>query len=93
MQASQLHPHLDAIFKAGLDRVDPFNMIMDHVRLENNCLEIAFESQTRRVDLAGLSQIYILGAGKATAPMARAFETILGDRKGSFPLNTATPLP
>ena len=80
MEPSESRQHLKEIFEAGLNRVDPFQMITDHVRLNGTTLEIKFENTHKKTDLADFRQIYILGAGKATAPMARAFETILGDK-------------
>jgi len=71
---------LTELFRAGLQRVDPFQMIIDHVRLEGTMLNIVFENTEETIDLAAFKRILILGAGKATAPMARAFETLLGDR-------------
>lgn len=79
MKTTEPHRHLEKIFKAGLKRVDPFQMIMDHVRLTGTILEIKLENINKKIDLANFEQVYILGAGKATAPMARAFEMILGD--------------
>ncbi len=60
---------LEAIFKAGLARVDPFQMIMDHVQLTGTVLEIDLEDNHRQIDLSGFRQIFVIGAGKATAPM------------------------
>ncbi|MFH0780971.1 MAG: glycerate kinase [Pseudomonadota bacterium] len=71
---------LETIFRAGLKRVDPFQMIMDHVQLLGTSLIISFENAEKQVDLSSFAKILVLGAGKATAPMARAFETLLGDR-------------
>ncbi|WP_457552760.1 glycerate kinase type-2 family protein [Desulfobacula sp.] len=80
MNAPEARRHLEAIFKAALARVDPFQMIMDHVRLTGTILEIDVENVSKRIDLANYRQVFIIGAGKATAPMAMAFEQILGDR-------------
>ncbi len=71
---------LEIIFRAGLKRVDPFQMIMDHVHLLETRLIITFEGTRKQIDLNNYKQIFILGAGKASAPMAKAFETLLGDR-------------
>lgn len=79
MQANQM-VNLDRIFKAGLESVDPYHMILKHVRLEGSILAIVCEPAPIKLDLNDFSRIYILGAGKATAPMARAMEEVLGDR-------------
>lgn len=72
--------HLEKLFKAGLKRVDPFQMIMDHVQMIGTTLTISFENINKQIDLSDFRQIMVLGAGKATAPMAKAFETLLGER-------------
>lgn len=71
---------LDTIFRAGLRRVDPYRMILEHVRPDGSCLKIGVENDLVEIDLADFREVYILGAGKATAPMARALEEILGAR-------------
>lgn len=71
---------LTELFHAGLQRVNPFQMITDHVHLDGSILTIAFENTKETIDLTAFNRILVLGAGKATAPMARAFEKLLGDR-------------
>lgn len=80
MQRSDAPAHLEAIFRAGLKRVDPYRMILDHVRLSGDRLEVRMEDESHDVDLSAFDRILVLGAGKATSPMALAFEEILGDR-------------
>ncbi len=72
--------HLESIFRAGLDRVDPYRMIGRHVRRHGDRLEVETEGLSLAVDLGDYQRILLLGAGKASAPMARAFEEILGER-------------
>jgi hydroxypyruvate reductase len=71
---------LKEILQAGLDRVDPYGMMTGHLRLEGDLLAVSFEGQRLRVDLSGFDRILVLGAGKASARMARAIEDILGER-------------
>ncbi len=71
---------LDKIFRAGLQRVDPYQMVMDHLHLEGACLSIRLDDDEIQINLDDYSEIVILGAGKATAPMARAMEELLGER-------------
>lgn len=78
--SSPAHAHLEAIFRAGLLRADPYRMIAQHLRLEGNRLVIAFEGQHDEVNLGAFERIYLLGAGKAAASMARAVEDALGER-------------
>ncbi len=72
--------HLDVIFRAGLARVEPFRMLAEHVSLEGSCLVVLLEDQRLELDLTPFQRILVLGAGKAAAPMARALESILGER-------------
>jgi hydroxypyruvate reductase len=72
--------HLKEIFKAGLNRVDPHRMIIDHVRLSGSRLLVSMETQHLEVDLDAFRQVFVIGAGKAAARMAKAFEQILGNR-------------
>ncbi len=72
--------HLETLFKAALKRVDPFQMIMDHVQIIGTTLTITFETIKKQIDLSDFRHILVLGGGKATAPMAKAIETLLGDR-------------
>jgi glycerate 2-kinase len=71
---------LTQVFDAALARVNPYQMMRDHIRLDNEILTIRFEDTTHTVDLKNFHTIVVLGAGKATAPMARALEEILGER-------------
>jgi len=72
--------HLTAMFQAALNRVDPYKMIVNHLRLDGNQLVVAFDGQRHEVDLGRYDRILVLGAGKASARMAKAVEAILGDR-------------
>lgn len=71
---------LESIFQTGLDRVDPERMVADCVRLDGDVLEVNSGAQTERIDLSGFSRTLVVGAGKATASMARGIEQVLGDR-------------
>jgi len=71
---------LTAIFQAGLTRVDPYRMMVDHIRLEGDRLVVAFDGERHEAPLADVRRILVLGAGKASARMAKALEDILGDR-------------
>ena len=77
-----LHPFSDLkdIYRAAVKRVDPYAMVRSRVTLDSGTLVIRLDSQTMRLCLDNVEQIYVLGAGKATAPMARAMEEILGPR-------------
>ncbi len=77
---SPIFEQLERIFRAGLQRADPYAMIADHVHLEGNTLTVQFENEMQRFDLGQFQRIYVFGAGKASARMAQAIEAILGER-------------
>ena len=64
------------IFSAGLRAVDPEAVVRSQVKRQGNCLTVG-----RRVyDLNGFRRVILIGAGKATALMAKALEELLEDR-------------
>ncbi len=64
------------IYQSALKAADPYRAVMDHLLLTGDMLSAAGVEY----DLKGFSKIVVIGAGKGTAPMARAVEDILGDR-------------
>jgi hydroxypyruvate reductase len=64
-----------SILEGALDAVDPATAVKRHLRREGDVLWIA----DVRYDLSAFSDIYVVGAGKAGAPMAQAVEETLGD--------------
>ncbi|MEM2759574.1 MAG: glycerate kinase [Nitrososphaerales archaeon] len=65
---------LDAL-DAALMASDPKKLVKEHVRLKGNNLRIA--DKTYQLDF---DNIYVIGAGKASAYMAEAMNEILGER-------------
>jgi len=68
--------HLLDIFHAALAAVDPFNAVMNALKIEQNHIQV----HGVRYDLEAYERIIVVGAGKATARMAAAIETLLGDK-------------
>jgi hydroxypyruvate reductase len=66
----------ETIFRSGISAVQPEAAIKRHCRLDKTHLIIG----ENRLDLSGVQNIFVIGAGKAGAPMAQAVEDILGDR-------------
>ena len=64
------------IFLASIRAVDPIISVKEHVSLEGDILRVG----TNSYDLSNYDGIYVIGCGKAAAPMGRALEDILGDR-------------
>jgi len=65
----------EQIFLSGIESVLPDKMIQTQVKIIDDVLYLA-DTQFR---LSNISHIYVLGAGKASALMAKGLETILGD--------------
>jgi glycerate 2-kinase len=64
------------ILSAALDAVDPAAAVNRFLRREGNLLD----ANGRTYDLDLCRHIYLVGAGKAGAPMARAAASIIGDK-------------
>ncbi len=65
-----------AIFEAGLQAVAPDKAIQRFCSRNENILSIGECSY----DLTAFQHVYLVGAGKATAPMAATMEELLGDK-------------
>jgi len=65
----------EALFRTAVAAVQPAPLIEKNVHLAGNQLTIAGSD----FDLSMVEHIYVVGAGKATAPMAAALENILGE--------------
>lgn len=81
---------LDAlnIFQASLKPVNPYEAVRRFVSIENNNLLIGRKGQEQtRLNLEDFERIFLVGGGKATAPMAKAMEDLLGDRITSGIIN------
>ncbi len=64
------------ILNAGISRADPGRVTRELVRVDNDRLFIADSSYS----LKDFDRIYVFGAGKATFPIAKALDDILGER-------------
>ncbi|MCD6170372.1 MAG: glycerate kinase [Candidatus Latescibacteria bacterium] len=73
-----------AIFQASVEAADPSRCIHQNVRL---CQEILQIGQTT-YHLSDFRRIFVIGAGKASVPMAQAVEQILADRITGGVINT-----
>jgi len=68
------------IFRAAVARVEPERMIRHVLSLEGDSLSVQTEDRKLELDLSRFDRIFVIGAGKATAPMAKAVESVLGNR-------------
>ncbi len=63
------------IFAAGVAAVDPAKAVKRYLRRRGRVVRVG----DRRYDLSEYRHLYVVGAGKASARMARAVEDILGE--------------
>lgn len=84
MSESELRRYARQILAAALRAADPAGAIERHLHLRGEVLTAG----RVRYRLAGIDRIYVVGAGKASAAMARAVERILGRRVAGGLINT-----
>jgi glycerate 2-kinase len=83
MPSARIRDHAMAIFQAGLKAVDAANAVRKYVRLAEDVLTVG----DKNYDLDKYHGVYVIGAGKASAEMARPLEEILGDHLRSGIIN------
>jgi glycerate 2-kinase len=71
-----LGAHLAEIMAAAVGAVDAENAVRRNLRIENDFLVVA---DNKTLDLREIERIFVVGAGKAGAAMAKAADEILGD--------------
>ncbi|MDF1525602.1 MAG: glycerate kinase [bacterium] len=64
------------IFLAGVAAVDPGQAVRSHLKLDGDILVAG----AHRISLTPDTRVFVVGAGKAGAPMAAAVEKVLGNR-------------
>jgi len=78
---SRMRSQAQEIFYASLRPVDPYEAVRRFFRLRGNALVLGPKDEEKRVlNLEAFSRIFLVGAGKAAAPMARAVEDLLEGR-------------
>jgi glycerate 2-kinase len=78
---SDVRQNLQAIYTAAIAAVDPETAVSEHLSCEKNILTLSSSGRVvRSVKLSPSTRVYVVGAGKATASMARAVERILAGR-------------
>lgn len=69
------------VFLAAVRRVDPGDAVRRFVRKEKDVLSLGEdEGSATRLHLDDFKRVLVVGGGKATAPMAKALEELLGER-------------
>ena len=80
-QQEKIRSDAREIFTSCLIPVNPYTAVKNFIHLKGHNLIIGMEeAPVKEIDLKEYERISLLGAGKATAPMARAIEEIVGDR-------------
>jgi len=64
------------VLEAALAAVDPYGAVLRVLQRDGNHLHVG----DHHYDLANFRRVFVIGAGKAGAPMTQAVETVLGDR-------------
>ena len=76
MPAAQPRHHALRIFRAALQAADPERAVLNHISFDGRVLKAG----RKRYELSAFDRIHVIGAGKASAAMARAIESLLGRR-------------
>ncbi len=71
-----LRKQAEEIFKHVIRTLDPEQLVKNKVRIHNSTLLV----EQKEYNLKDYEHIYVIGGGKACAPMAKAMEEILEDR-------------
>ena len=66
---ASLRADAEAIFRAGVRRVDPRPMVREALSLEGSVLTINADGRSQAWDLANFDRVMVLGFGKASARM------------------------
>ena len=76
MGTERYRAELEEVFHAGLGAVEPEEAVLRAVQRQGEEIVVAGRSYA----LADYERVFVVGAGKAGAPMAGAMEQVLGDR-------------
>ncbi|WP_129115777.1 glycerate kinase type-2 family protein [Halegenticoccus tardaugens] len=77
---------LDCV-EAGIEAATPERVVADSVSIDGDALSVAGD----RYDLADFDRIVVVGGGKAAGGVARALESVLGDRLAGGVVVTTEP--
>jgi hydroxypyruvate reductase len=80
-QLKKMRSEAEEIFRRCLKAVDPFEAVKGFIHVEGDRLILGTRGYPKtELNLTEFDRISLVGAGKATAPMARAIENLLGER-------------
>jgi hydroxypyruvate reductase len=70
-----------SLFSKAVSAVDPYQRLKAMVNIEKDDLRVVMsEGLMRQFDLKNFKNLYLIGAGKASASMAQAIEEVFGNR-------------
>ncbi len=75
-----LRRHALEVFRAAVEAADPVRAVRDHLEVRGDALRVDAVDGPREVPLPGRGRVWVVGAGKGSAPIAQALEELLGDR-------------
>ena len=77
----QMRSEAIRLFHASIERVNPYEAVRRFVCLDGERLVLGQENRPEtKLDMEKYHHIFLVGGGKATAPMARSIEELLGER-------------
>jgi len=79
-ERNRAYRDLEDIFRAGVARVNPKELITAGLQVRGNRLTVESETTSLTLELNDFDRIVVLGSGKATASMAAGLEEVLGER-------------
>ena len=81
MSLEKIRQQAKEIFLDCLDAVDPYKAVKRALRVEGDMMVVkGGGDREHKLDLSEYHRIFVVGGGKATAPMAQAVEDTLGER-------------
>ncbi|MDX9801449.1 MAG: glycerate kinase [Spirochaetia bacterium] len=80
MKQNKYENDLAEIFKSAVERIKPEKILKTSLSVTNDILTIKTPQSVKEFDLSKFKRIWVTGAGKATASMAKGLESVLGSR-------------
>ncbi len=80
MKQGRYENDLEQIFNSAVDRVNPEKILKASLSITGDILKIKTPQTEKDFDLLKFKRIWVTGAGKATASMAKGLESVLGSR-------------
>jgi hydroxypyruvate reductase len=80
-QLKKMRSEAEEIFMHCLRAVDPFQAVKNFIHVEGGRLILGTKGNPKtKLNMTEFDRISLVGAGKATAPMAKAIEDLLGEK-------------